>query len=52
MHEGGPVTSKADIWAFACTLIHMLTGEAPNAGLNQVQIINKVSEGTLPGGGE
>lgn len=37
------ITPKADIWAFACTFIHMVTGETPMGRLNIGQIVNRVS---------
>lgn len=40
--EGGGVTPKTDMWAFACTLIHMLTGKAPMEGRNPLQILMQV----------
>ena len=38
---------KCDMWALACTLIHMVNGEAPMARLNMIQIVTKVGHGPL-----
>lgn len=44
--EGGGssagVNSKTDVWALACTLIHMLTGQPPLSGRNAMQIMMTV----------
>ena len=37
------LTPKADVWAFACTFIHMVTGEAPMGRLIMGQIVHRVS---------
>lgn len=37
------VSVKSDIWAFACTFIHMLTGQAPMHGQDRHQIFRRVS---------
>ena len=37
------LTPKTDIWAFACIFIHMVTGEAPTAGMTREQHISRVS---------
>ncbi len=42
MNKKLAVTSKSDIWAFACTLIHMLTGKAPFDGYNIMEIMFQV----------
>ncbi|KAG1680540.1 hypothetical protein FOA52_014987 [Chlamydomonas sp. UWO 241] len=36
------VTTKADIWAFACTFIQMVTGQLPMKGLNFVQMCTRI----------
>ncbi len=51
MAELMSVTLKADMWAFACTLIHMLSGVMPMAGLNLVSIVSKVCPLGLGGEG-
>ncbi|MEW5300653.1 MAG: hypothetical protein WDW36_003567 [Sanguina aurantia] len=33
------VNSKTDVWALACTLVHMLTGQPPLSGRNAMQIM-------------
>ncbi|GAX81937.1 hypothetical protein CEUSTIGMA_g9365.t1 [Chlamydomonas eustigma] len=38
------VGPSADVWALACTMIHMLTGEAPMSDMNMWQIIHKIHE--------
>ncbi|GAX78385.1 hypothetical protein CEUSTIGMA_g5827.t1 [Chlamydomonas eustigma] len=43
MEEGTNVGPAADVWAFGCTLIHMITGVPPLSTLNMMQIIRKVS---------
>jgi serine/threonine protein kinase len=36
--EGVGVSAKSDVWAYGCTLLHMLTGQAPWTGLQPVAI--------------
>lgn len=44
MLVGGEVGVKADVWAFACTFIHMLTGKQPHQECrNDMQLMQKVS---------
>lgn len=38
-------TKQADIWAWACTLLHMITGQPPWGTLNFPQIMFKVCGG-------
>lgn len=38
-------TIKADIWGFACTLLHVLQGHAPWQGHSIMQICTQVGEG-------
>ena len=40
--ENVRLTPQADVWAFACTFIHMLTGEAPMGKLRLQQIVTRV----------
>lgn len=41
--EGGEgVSCKTDMWAFACTFIHMLTGKPPLHTLNSMQVMQAV----------
>jgi serine/threonine protein kinase len=39
----GNITTKADIWAWACSTLHMATGQPPMAGMNPMQIMRRVS---------
>ena len=42
--QGALITSKADMWAFGATLVHMLAGRAPFAGLQAMQVARLVVE--------
>lgn len=44
--EGGEVCFKSDVWAFACSVIHMLTGRRPLQECNKMQIMRKVGDGS------
>lgn len=41
-HAPALLTSKTDIWSFACTLLFILTGEVPWQGCGLVQLCTKV----------
>ena len=41
--ESVTLTPQADMWAFACTFIQMVTGEAPMGRLIMGQIVHRVS---------
>ncbi|MEW5309302.1 MAG: hypothetical protein WDW38_001197 [Sanguina aurantia] len=42
------VNSKTDVWALACTLVHMLTGQPPLSGRNAMQIMMAVNVKRTP----
>jgi serine/threonine protein kinase len=43
----GSMKQASDIWAFGCTLVHMLTGELPWAGRNYQALYHAVSAPSL-----
>jgi serine/threonine protein kinase len=43
MEDNSVTTNKCDMWAFGCTLLHMLTGQPPWSGRNMGQIAVQAS---------
>jgi hypothetical protein len=44
--DGDALTPGSDMWAFAATMLHVLTGSAPWSGLNVGQITMQVGRRT------
>eukprot|EP00291_Cryptomonas_curvata_P018057 CAMPEP_0172163424 /NCGR_PEP_ID=MMETSP1050-20130122/7265_1 /TAXON_ID=233186 /ORGANISM="Cryptomonas curvata, Strain CCAP979/52" /LENGTH=313 /DNA_ID=CAMNT_0012833615 /DNA_START=77 /DNA_END=1014 /DNA_ORIENTATION=+ len=44
----GGVTLRADSWSFACTLLELLTGTRPWAGVKMAPIVRRVMAGEAP----